>query len=198
MPREAFHPGSPTEGPMSSSLNAKLAWVSLFLVILSVRATAQQASLRHYDVGDGLASSHVTCIFQDAKGYLWFGTWDGLSRFDGYQFVNYGSQDGLPHGAVDSVVQDPGGHLWVATNSGIARFEDQRVTPGADRESGQGSLAKARFTSFSLAQPGDSSENRKRRRSKPRLLRRPGQYVVRNQPRRLSRLWSAASWRASV
>jgi signal transduction histidine kinase/ligand-binding sensor domain-containing protein len=162
MPRETPGAASPTGRPRRGSLNAKLARVSLFLIILSARAAAQQASLRHYNVGDGLASSHVTCIFQDAKGYLWFGTWDGLSRFDGYQFVNYGSQDGLPHGAVDSLAQDPGGHLWVATNSGIARFEDQRVTPGADRQSGQESSAKARFTSFSLAQPGDSSESKKR------------------------------------
>jgi len=162
MQRETSGATSPTDNPGRGSLTLTVVRASLFLIILSAGAAAQQASLRHYDVGDGLASSHVTCIFQDAKGYLWFGTWDGLSRFDGYQFVNYGSQDDLPHGAVDSVVQDRGGQLWVATNSGIARFEDQRVTSVPDRESRQGASAKARFTSFSLGQPGDSSENRKR------------------------------------
>jgi ligand-binding sensor domain-containing protein/signal transduction histidine kinase len=162
MPRESPGAASPTDNPRGGSLKLTLVRASLFLIILSARATAQQASLHHYDVGDGLASSHITCIFQDAKGYLWFGTWDGLSRFDGYQFVNYGSQDGLPHGVINNVVQDPGGHLWVATNSGIARFEDQRVTSAPDRGSRQGASAKARFTSFSLEQPGDSSESKKR------------------------------------
>jgi ligand-binding sensor domain-containing protein/two-component sensor histidine kinase len=162
MPRENSGATSPTDNPTRGSLKLTLVRVSLFLIILSARAAAQQASLQHYDVGDGLASSHITCIFQDPKGYLWFGTWDGLSRFDGYQFVNYGSQDGLPHGVVSSIAQDPSGHLWVATNSGIARFEDQRVTPGADRASRQVSSAKARFTSFSLGLPGNPSESEKR------------------------------------
>src|SRR5262250_3091393 len=56
---------------------------------------AQQLSIRHYDVSDGLAHSHVMAIHQDAKGYLWFATWEGLSRFDGYRFTNYGPRDGL-------------------------------------------------------------------------------------------------------
>src|SRR5215467_5968427 len=56
---------------------------------------AQRLSVRHYDVSDGLAHSHVTAIHQDRKGYLWFGTWEGLSRFDGYRFTNYGERDGL-------------------------------------------------------------------------------------------------------
>jgi len=41
---------------------------------------AQQLSIRHYDVSDGLAHSHVSAMFQDAKGYLWLATWEGLSR----------------------------------------------------------------------------------------------------------------------
>jgi len=64
-------------------------------------AYAQQLPIRRYNVSDGLAHSGVRCIHQDAKGYLWFGTWDGLSRFDGYRFTNYDVHDGLGHILID-------------------------------------------------------------------------------------------------
>ncbi|HJZ66723.1 MAG TPA: two-component regulator propeller domain-containing protein [Blastocatellia bacterium] len=44
---------------------------------------AQQLPVRHYNVEDGLGHSIVGAIYQDSKGYIWFGTADGLSRFDG-------------------------------------------------------------------------------------------------------------------
>lgn len=49
---------------------------------------AQQLSVRHYNVEDGLPHSTVGAIYQDKKGYIWFGTADGLSRFDGLPFLN--------------------------------------------------------------------------------------------------------------
>jgi len=45
--------------------------------------------IRHYSIEDGLSQNTVSCIIQDAQGYMWFGTWDGLNRYDGYSFVSY-------------------------------------------------------------------------------------------------------------
>src|SRR5438094_461661 len=84
---------------------------------------AQQLSVRRYDVSDGLAHSHVGAIHQDAKGYLWFGTREGLSRFDGYRFTNYGTREGLGNMIINAIVEDRQGQLWVATNGGgVARL----------------------------------------------------------------------------
>ena len=58
-------------------------------LVLRPAVSAQKLSLRHYDVPDGLAQGTVQAIHQDAKGNLWFGTFEGLSRFDGYRFSNY-------------------------------------------------------------------------------------------------------------
>jgi len=86
---------------------------------------AQQLSIRHYDVSDGLAHSHVTAMHQDAKGYLWLATWEGLSRFDGYRFTNYGPRDGLGDPIINDIAEDRQGRLWVATNGGgVARLID--------------------------------------------------------------------------
>ena len=43
----------------------------------------------HYSTEDGLPQYTVMSIIQDQKGFIWLGTWDGLSKFDGYQFHNY-------------------------------------------------------------------------------------------------------------
>src|SRR5262245_9167380 len=96
---------------------------ALFL-LAGLPVCAQRLSTRHYNVSDGLAHSHVTAIHQDHKGYLWFGTWEGLSRFDGYRFTNYGEREGLGHVTVNSITEDRQGRLWVGTNGGVSRLID--------------------------------------------------------------------------
>jgi ligand-binding sensor domain-containing protein/signal transduction histidine kinase len=104
-----------------------LVW-SLFLFSFSL-THAQQLSIRHYDVSDGLAHSHVSAMYQDRKGYLWLATWEGLSRFDGYRFTNYTQRDGLSDPIINAIAEDRQGRLWVATNGGgVARLIDDSPT----------------------------------------------------------------------
>lgn len=95
--------------------------VLAFLNVASV--CAQQLPLRNYSVSDGLANGDITSIYQDAKGYLWFSTYEGVSRFDGYRFVNYDASDGLPQTTINHVTADREGQLWVATNEGVAMLQ---------------------------------------------------------------------------
>lgn len=111
-----------------------LAFGLLLLAWLPVRA--QQLPVRRYDVSDGLANSQVMAIRQDRKGYLWFGTWEGLSRFDGYRFTNYGVRDGLGHPVINDIIEDRHGRLWIATNGGgVARLLDDPRAESAARHS---------------------------------------------------------------
>src|SRR5215813_1978227 len=124
----------------------------LFLTALPARA--QQLSVRRYDVSDGLAHSHVAAIHQDRKGYLWFGTWEGLSRFDGYRFTNYGERDGLGHVIINDITEDRHGRLWVATNGGgVAMLLDdprETLTSGPFKSAGVGAApgASRKFVSY--------------------------------------------------
>lgn len=112
-------------------------------------AYAQQLSIRHYDVSNGLAHSHVSAMYQDSRGYLWLGTWEGLSRFDGYHFVNYTQRDGLDDPIINAITQDRQGRLWVATNGGgVARLIDDLPTSNSVQ-----SRAGQKFISFRI---GDS------------------------------------------
>lgn len=116
------------------------------------RATAQQLSIRHYDVSNGLAHSHVSAIHQDAKGYLWLATWEGLSRFDGYRFSNYDQRDGLGDPIVNAIAEDRTGHLWVGTNGGgVARLVDDPHSLSSDPSTPRPKFISFRVSDSSLA-----------------------------------------------
>src|SRR5215831_19710062 len=135
--------------PIAGAIVAAAQYLTVWLLLLAAPpARAQQLSVRKYNVSDGLAHSHVTAIHQDRKGYLWFGTWEGLSRFDGYRFTNYGERDGLGHVIINDITEDRGGRLWVATNGGgVARLiDDPRASPSAQAELGPG--VRRKFVSF--------------------------------------------------
>ena len=117
-------------------------------------ADAQQLSVRHYDVPDGLAHGLVAAIHQDRKGYLWFATHEGLSRFDGYQFTNYGIRDGLGNFIVNTVREDNLGRLWLGTNGGgVARLQDDAVT-----QTSGAAGARQKFVTYRVGESVDSNQ----------------------------------------
>jgi ligand-binding sensor domain-containing protein len=77
-------------------------------------ATAQDAhpSFKHYTVEDGLPSSEVYQVKQDSKGYIWFATGNGVSRFNGYEFENFSITDGLPDNTVFEIYEDKFERIW--------------------------------------------------------------------------------------
>ena len=92
-------------------------------------------------------------MYQDAKGYLWLATWEGLSRFDGYRFTNYGVRDGVGDPIVNAIAQDRKGRIWVGTNgSGIARLADDPQASTSDA-----STARQKFISFPIGNSGASN-----------------------------------------
>ena len=75
----------------------------------------------HLGSEDGLSQVSVSAILQDRQGFLWFGTSDGLNRYDGYEFeIFYHDPDdakSLSHRRIRALYEDPQGRLWVGTNS---------------------------------------------------------------------------------
>jgi ligand-binding sensor domain-containing protein/signal transduction histidine kinase len=79
---------------------------------------AERLAIKAYTTADGLPSTFVQHIVQDSRGFLWFSTRDGLSRFDGYRFVTYSTNHGLPVPTINFLLERRDGTYWVATNGG--------------------------------------------------------------------------------
>jgi ligand-binding sensor domain-containing protein len=102
--------------------NRRSGWCACGLGALALvfpsAAHAERLAIKAYTTADGLPSTFVQHIVQDSRGFLWFSTRDGLSRFDGYRFVTYGTSDGLPVPTINFLVERRDGTHWVATNGG--------------------------------------------------------------------------------
>jgi len=79
-----------------------------------------------YTVSNGLAHQQVKALYQDSKGYLWIGTWDGLTRFDGHSFITYrhspDDSTSIFSDEVYCITEDSTHALWVITQKGLAKF----------------------------------------------------------------------------
>jgi ligand-binding sensor domain-containing protein/signal transduction histidine kinase len=95
----------------------------LLILFLPFQTHGERLPLKSYTVADGLPHNVINKIVRDSRGFLWFCTQEGLSRFDGYSFTNYGTAQGLPHPNVNDLLETRGGDYWVATNAGLIRFD---------------------------------------------------------------------------
>jgi ligand-binding sensor domain-containing protein/signal transduction histidine kinase len=82
----------------------------------------------HISIEQGLSQSSARVILQDSRGFLWFGTEDGLNRYDGYNFKTFKPDpdvsSSLSDRWINSIVEDDQGYIWVATNQGgISRYD---------------------------------------------------------------------------
>ena len=83
----------------------------------------------HLTVGDGLSGSVVECIMRDSKGFMWFGTRNGLNRYDGYKFTIYRHDVNNPKSISNNwisggIIEDSKGDLWIGTlGGGLNRFD---------------------------------------------------------------------------
>jgi ligand-binding sensor domain-containing protein len=94
----------------------------LALLAISSLTRAERLPIKIYTTVDGLAHNNINKIVRDSRGFLWFCTGDGLSRFDGYTFTTYGTDQGLPHREVTDFLETRSGEYWVATYAGLVRF----------------------------------------------------------------------------
>lgn len=102
---------------------SRFLWLALLLLTVGADAYAERLPIKAYTTVDGLAHNEVTRIVRDSRGFLWFCTADGLSRFDGYGFKNFGTAAGLPHAYVTDLLETRTGEYWVATRGGLVRFD---------------------------------------------------------------------------
>ncbi len=113
-----------TKSECSRSHLLRYGFIFLFVVPLLAQKRALKKSVRfeRLSLQQGLSHSRANWILQDATGYLWIGTEDGLNRFDGYHFRTYyhdpDDPGSLSENSISCMVEDHGERIWVGTNGG--------------------------------------------------------------------------------
>src|SRR5258706_5106624 len=109
-------------------------FILVLTVGISVPAFAQQTNLKfqHLNPGVGLSESDVTCVLQDSRGFMWFGTQEGLNKYDGYDFTVYRNDQrndsSISSGVVNDIIEDFDGNLWIGTDAGLNKFRRETET----------------------------------------------------------------------
>ncbi|MDJ0838809.1 MAG: ATP-binding protein [Acidobacteriota bacterium] len=110
--------------------------------------------MTHYDVDSGLSQGNVICIMRDRMGFMWFGTRDGLNRFDGYSFEIYRHNSNDPNSIssdyIYNIVEDDDGNLWIGTRGGLNLFQRADGTFRSWRRQAEDPNSLAHNTVFSI------------------------------------------------
>ena len=98
------------------------------LILLSTSITyAERLPVKTYTVADGLLRDNVEKIKRDSRGFLWFCTAEGISRFDGVEMTNFTVADGLPNRFVEDFLETESGTIYIATDNGLARLNPHGI-----------------------------------------------------------------------
>lgn len=109
----------------------KLALIRLLFLFFGVLSPAfplfAQVYFNHFQVEQGLSNNAILCSAQDADGFMWFGTRDGLNRFDGYNFKHYhadpDNSSGLGSNFIHSLLVSQTKEIWIGTDQGLYIFD---------------------------------------------------------------------------
>ncbi|MBN1789202.1 MAG: PAS domain-containing protein [Bacteroidales bacterium] len=106
----------------------------LFFIFLEIAVTSLSAQELNYRSDaitrdNGLSNSTVSCIIRDKSGFMWFGTWNGLNRYDGYELKTFHADpsdtNALSHNKINALFQDKDGFLWISTDDGLNCYDPQ-------------------------------------------------------------------------
>ncbi len=132
-----------------SKSSSRALWHMVLLLVLNIvfnplLFAQNDVNFEHLTTEEGLSQNDVNCIYQDEKGFMWFGTHDGLNKYDGYGFTTYKPDPNRPSSIASNLIYsldgDKAGNLWVGTtgnglsffNPNTERFVNFRANAAAE------------------------------------------------------------------
>ncbi len=118
---------------MNRGIKKILCVVSLTILMIGVNldkilaiSNDENRNFKQITIDDGLSQTTITKIFQDSNGYMWFGTKDGLNKYNGHKFDIYKpndkSQKNLVGNSITDIVEDNKGNIWIGTSTGLSKI----------------------------------------------------------------------------
>jgi len=95
---------------------------------------AANINIQYLDVDHGMTSSAIYSILEDKNGNIWFGTYAGVSKYDGESFVHFTEKEGLSNNLVCSIIEDKSGNLWFGTDGGVSKYDGKSFVHFTEKE----------------------------------------------------------------
>lgn len=106
-------------------------FISIFTFLFGF-GQQQSSRFKQLSMNEGLSQTSVSCILKDSRGLMWFGTEDGLNKYDGTSFTIYrhdpDNSESLSSSYINDIVEDRDGFLWIATQNGLNYFNPETET----------------------------------------------------------------------
>lgn len=113
----------------------KFGYIFILIFIVCIAKSFSQSrtiSFTHLSAKDGLSQNGVMAIFKDSKDFMWFGTRDGLNKYDGYSFKVFKhdnlNPNSLSNNFITVIKEDKNGVLWIGTENGLNSFDRNNET----------------------------------------------------------------------
>ncbi|MWB94132.1 response regulator [Flavobacterium sp. GA093] len=102
-------------------------YIQNFLLFIFLSGYSQEYPVKFLDISNGLSNNSVTTIFQDRDGYMWFGTYDGLNRYDGYSFKVFrnriNDKKSLAFNTIYNIEGDAKNNIWIGGTKGVCIYD---------------------------------------------------------------------------
>lgn len=117
---------------MNATSSLKPVYMLLFWLLTVNVLHAKDLYFTDVSVKDGLSQGVVYCIYQDKQGLMWFGTGDGLNRYNGYEFTVFKNRKddsaSISNNLINCITEAANGQLWVGTGGGLCRYMPETET----------------------------------------------------------------------
>lgn len=159
-------PNDTGEGLMKSGYYYK--WhILVFITMVSCLPRPAFATgnppLTYLGIEQGLSNNAIRSIYQDRKGFIWFGTYDGLNRYDGYGFKifrnHFNDTTSLVDNSIHAVQEDLAGNIWIGTNQGLSIYHTatERFAPFSYQPYGSKVLRKLASETKDIRRDGEGT-----------------------------------------
>lgn len=107
-------------------LRFQLLLIFLLGSLFPLKVIGQDIRFKHLTINDGLSQNAILSMVQDKEGFMWFGTKDGLNKYDGYKFTVFQNEPGNPESIssnyINELFTDRSGKIWIGTDNGIVNI----------------------------------------------------------------------------
>lgn len=111
---------------------SKISILIIFLWLVTYSSFSSEPRFKHLTSKDGISQSEVYCFLQDQQGFIWFGTVDGLNKYDGYEITRFNTEKNnintLSNNTIRALTEDSKNRIWIGTDDGLNVYDTRSET----------------------------------------------------------------------